>query len=150
MVESDKAKFLDSKYSCWQSRQGEGVCGVGLALGVCEGSRQCLCLTGVWTNRPWTLQETELFKKHHCSWTGIFSNRSTQLICKFLSLNISWKCHSSATETEHPLSVNHFLPKPEEERGERHSLRQVLSAATLLPRSSWALASPPSCLTTPW
>lgn len=37
--------------------------------------------------------------------------------------------------------------QPEKEGGERHSLRQALSAATLLSRSSWALASPPSCLT---
>lgn len=43
--------------------------------------------------------------------------KTAQLICKFSSLNISWKCHSSATETEHPLSFSHFLPKPERGRG---------------------------------
>lgn len=78
---------------------------------------------------------------------GTFWNKSAQLICKFSSLNISWKCHSSSTEAEHPLSFRHFPPKPEKEGGERRSLRQVLSAATLLPRSSWALASPPGWLT---
>lgn len=110
-------------------------------------SRAYLCLSGVWTNRPWVLQRTKLLKKHCCSSTGIFWNKSAQLICKFSSLNISWKRHSSAAETEHPLSFRHFRPKPERERGERHSLRQVLSAATLLPRGSWALASPPGWLT---
>lgn len=71
MVESDKAEFLDSNAFAEMVRGfsifrhvGKEATGGKLAVGVAEGC-QYLCLSSVWTDKPWILQKTKLFKNEN-------------------------------------------------------------------------------------